>query len=90
MSKSKRQVDDSDVATMGDDSSVSPCVGLPVQFHTLTETLPGWLQRQSLTDPDLWDVKVSLNGPGMLVLRSAVRQSDEPKPGCWTMLPIYK
>lgn len=64
------------------------CVGLPVQFHNGSEVLPAFLQRQSITSPDLWDVKVSLSGAGTLVTRSAVKHSEEPAPGCWSYLPV--
>lgn len=63
------------------------CVGLPVQFQNERETLPGLLQRQSITNPNLWDVKVSLSGAAVMVTRSAVRYSPELRPGCWSLLP---
>lgn len=65
----------------------TPCVGLPVQYHTQTEILPGMLQRQSKADPNVWDVRVFLGGPSVPVLRIGVKQSDEAKAGCWTLLP---
>lgn len=64
-----------------------PCVGLPVQYHTDNEVLPGLLQRQSKADPALWDVRLFLGGPSLPVLRVGVKHSDEPKAGCWTFLP---
>lgn len=68
-------------------SGPAPCVGLPVQYHTRTETLPAILQRQSKADPSLWDVKVFLSGASIPVLRVGVLQADEVKVGCWSLLP---
>lgn len=65
------------------------CVGLPVQFHTLQGPVPGVLSRQSLTDQSIWDVKIIPSGASIFVVRTAVRHSDEPRPGCWTFLPGF-
>ena len=64
-----------------------PCVGLPVQYHTPQGPIPGVLQRQSIADKSLWDVKISLSGASVMVLRSGVRFAEAPTLGCWTFLP---
>ncbi len=65
-----------------------PCVGLPVQFHNGQEVLPAFLQRQSRTEPALWDLKISLAGAGTLVTRAGVKFSASgPLPGCWNFIP---
>jgi hypothetical protein len=68
-------------------SPARACVGLPVQYHDGREVIPGVLQRRSIVNPDVWDVKVSLHGAGTAVTRAAVRHSEKPAPGCWSFLP---
>ena len=63
------------------------CIGLPVQYHTPTETLPALLQRQGLTDKSVWNVKVFLGGASVPVMRTAVKFSETPKAGCFSLLP---
>ncbi len=63
------------------------CIGLNVQYHTMHETLPGILQRQSLADPSLWELKVFLSGVASPVLRIQVKFSATPKANCWSFLP---
>jgi hypothetical protein len=68
----------------------APCVGLPVQFHNGAEgVIPGVLQSKQRTE-DLWNVKISLNGAGVTVTRTAVPYSPEPKHGCWSFLPGWR
>lgn len=69
--------------------TVEPCVGLPVQYHQHNEVLPAVLQRRGITNPDLWDLKVSLNGATSQTTRSAVPFSETAKVGHWTFLPGF-
>lgn len=63
------------------------CVGLPVQYCDGTDVVPAVLQRRSLTQPDLWDVRVFVTGAMTSVVRSGVKYSATPRPGHWNHLP---
>lgn len=65
------------------------CIGLPVHYHTPHETLPATLQRRSLTNPELWDLKISLSGATIPSMRSSVQFSETPKVGCWSYMPGF-
>ena len=65
-----------------------PWVGCPVQFcGDDGSIIPGVLQRESLAEPGIFDVKVSPHGAALWVTRYAVKHSETPKPGCWSFGP---
>lgn len=63
-------------------------IGWPVQFTNNDGTVvPASLQRRTITNPDLWDVKISIAGAQMPLIRGGVHYSPEPRPGCWNFIP---
>lgn len=65
-----------------------PWIGCPVQFcGDDGSVVPGVLQRESLTEPGIFDVKISPHGAALWVTRYAVRRSEKPTPGCWSFGP---
>jgi hypothetical protein len=59
-----------------------PCIGLPVQFYTGNEYVPGTLRRQSKVDPESWELIVFLHGATSLRQRTG-KYSETPQAGTW-------
>jgi hypothetical protein len=64
-----------------------PCVGLPVQYHEETGTIPAVLQAPNRLDPALWDLTVFPRGTTYPVKRISKAWSQAPRAGCWGYLP---